>query len=192
MARRLRAAGSENFVVFEKASSVGGTWRENTYPGLACDVPAHYYCYRDKLGPGWTRMFAPGEEIKSSFEDVATSEDLLRSVRFDTEVVSACFENGQWQVTTSDGRCEPFDAVVCTTGVLHRPRVPDIDGLSTFSGPVFHAHGGTTAWMSPVRRTDPSRLAADVFQSTGAADRLRSARVHAAHADHRARGLHPR
>src|SRR5699024_9046830 len=74
MARRLRAAGSENFVVFEKASSVGGTWRENTYPGLACDVPAHYYCYRDKLGPGWTRMFAPGEEIKSSFEDVATSE----------------------------------------------------------------------------------------------------------------------
>lgn len=139
MARKLRAAGSDDFVVFEKATSVGGTWRDNTYPGLACDVPAHYYCYRDSLQPNWSRLFAPGEEIKAYFENVAVADDLLRNIRFGTEIVDAEYVEGRWHLTTSVGECEVADVLVCATGVLHHPRVPDIPGLKSFQGSVFHS-----------------------------------------------------
>lgn len=139
MALQLRAAGSDDFVIYEKSDTVGGTWRENTYPGLACDVFAHFYCYRDDLQPDWSRVFAPGGEIQDYFENIADDHDLRRNIRFGTEIVAGEFESGRWRLTTADGEVDVADVLVCATGVLHRPRIPDIPGLDTFGGKVFHS-----------------------------------------------------
>lgn len=148
MGLKLRAAGVEDFVIYEKSHTVGGTWRENTYPGLACDVFAHFYCYRDVLQPDWTRLFAPGGEIRDYFEKVADSRELRSYIRFNSEITSGRFEDGRWKLRTADGREESADILVCATGVLHRPRLPDIAGLDQFQGKVFHSarwdHSTTT------------------------------------------------
>lgn len=139
MAIKLREAGSDNFTIFEKAQAVGGTWRDNTYPGLTCDVPAHYYCYRDELRADWTRVFAPGDQIRRYFEDVAHRRDILRSIQFGTEIVRAEFDSGRWHLRDSSGRQHVADVLVCATGVLHHPRIPHIAGLETFRGRLFHS-----------------------------------------------------
>ncbi len=79
---RLREYGYENFVIYEKSDRVGGTWRENTYPGLACDVPAHLYTYSFEPNPEWSRYFAPGEEIQAYFERVAENYNVTEKIRF--------------------------------------------------------------------------------------------------------------
>ncbi|BAX98775.1 putative monooxygenase [Mycobacteroides stephanolepidis] len=139
MAMKLRAAGSDDFVIFEKTQNVGGTWRENAYPGLTCDVPAHYYCYRDELSSDWTHVFAPGSQIQNYFESVAVKRNLTRFIQFGTEIVRGEFVGGQWVLTDADGREYSADVLVCATGVLHHPRIPSIAGLESFAGSVFHS-----------------------------------------------------
>jgi cation diffusion facilitator CzcD-associated flavoprotein CzcO len=136
---RLREAGFDDFVVYEKGDGVGGTWRENTYPGIACDVPSHFYSYSFALNPDWSPRFSPGHEIRAYFEDVAQRYELLPSIRFGTEVERCAFDDGRWRLTLSDGSRDQADFVIAATGLLHHPALPGFEGLDTFEGTAFHS-----------------------------------------------------
>jgi cation diffusion facilitator CzcD-associated flavoprotein CzcO len=138
MAKKLKDAGVP-FTVFEKADRVGGTWRENTYPGLTCDVPAMVYTYSFDRNPGWPRILATGAEIQRYVEAVCDRHGLSERIRFGAEVTDAEWLGDRWRLRTGDGEEREFDAVVQATGFLHRPRVPDIPGLEDFGGAAFHS-----------------------------------------------------
>ena len=129
----------EDFVIYEKGDGVGGTWRENKYPGLACDTPAHSYTYSFALNPDWSSYYAPGPEIRRYFEDMADRYDLRDHIIFNAEVADCAWVEGQWHVTARDGRKDVCDILVAASGVLHHPSVPHIDGLDTFEGAWFHS-----------------------------------------------------
>jgi cation diffusion facilitator CzcD-associated flavoprotein CzcO len=136
---RLREAGYDDVVVYEKADRPGGTWRENTYPGLACDVPSHFYSYSFAPNAEWTRRFSPGAEIQAYFDAVAQRYGVLARTRFGAEIVHCAFEDGRWRIATRDGATDVADVVVAATGVLHHPKLPDVPGLETFRGAAFHS-----------------------------------------------------
>ncbi len=136
---KLNEAGLRDFTVYEKADRLGGTWRENTYPGLSCDVPSHLYCYSFALNPEWSHLFSPGDEIQAYFERVAHRYQVDSSIRFGDEVVRCEFANGRWQLTTESGHRDEVDVVIAATGVLHHPKYPAIKGLDSFGGAVFHS-----------------------------------------------------
>ncbi len=136
---KLSESGLGDFTVYEKGDRVGGTWRENTYPGLSCDVPSHLYSYSFALWPEWSRRFSPGEEIEAYFERVAEQYGVLPRVRFGDEVTRCEFVEGRWQITTASGHRDEVDVVIAATGVLHHPKYPEIEGLERFEGSVFHS-----------------------------------------------------
>ncbi|MFN8105251.1 MAG: NAD(P)/FAD-dependent oxidoreductase [Acidimicrobiia bacterium] len=136
---KLQEAGYGDFAVYEKADRLGGTWRENTYPGVACDVPSHLYSYSFAPNPDWSHVFSPGAEILAYFEDVAARFGADRYIRYGTEIRSMEFRDGRWRIETSTGEHDEADFVIAATGVLHHPSYPDIDGLDTFAGPCFHS-----------------------------------------------------
>ena len=136
---KLREAGFEDFAIYEKADRPGGTWRENTYPGIACDVPSHLYSYSFEPNAEWSHHFAPGSEIQAYFERVARGHDLEKSIRFGEEIVRCAFERGRWQLETAGGHRDEADFVIAATGVLHHPDLPDIEGQDTFEGALFHS-----------------------------------------------------
>lgn len=136
---RLRESGFTDLVVYEKADRVGGTWRENTYPGIACDVPSHLYSYSFRPNPGWSHRYSPGHEIQSYFECVAAEHGVHSLVRFGEEVVQAVFADGRWHLETSTGRRDTVDVVIAATGVLHHPHVPEIPGMDSFRGVAVHS-----------------------------------------------------
>ncbi len=136
---KLREAGIDDVVVFEKAHDVGGTWRENTYPGIACDVPSHLYSYSFAPNPDWTHTFSSGAEIQEYFRNVALREGVCEHIRFGEEVTALDYAGGRWTLFTGTGHQETFDAVIAATGVLHHPNVPDLPGLDTFEGAAFHS-----------------------------------------------------
>jgi len=135
---KLQRAGYDNFTVYEKASRLGGTWRENTYPGIACDVPSHSYCYAFAPNPDWSHVCAPGGEILGYFERVARDYGVTERVQLNAEVSQLAFEDGKWRLECKDGRRDAADFVVAATGVLHHPSYPAIPGLDRFAGPKFH------------------------------------------------------
>ncbi|WP_255382334.1 NAD(P)/FAD-dependent oxidoreductase [Mycobacterium sp. E2699] len=139
MAIALLRNGITDVTVYEKADEVGGTWRENTYPGLTCDVPSRVYQYTFATKPNWTHMFSPGGEIQAYFRGVADEFGLRDRIRFGTEIVSARFEDDRWVVRTDAGDESAVDFLISATGVLHHPRMPSIAGLDAFAGPVFHS-----------------------------------------------------
>jgi cation diffusion facilitator CzcD-associated flavoprotein CzcO len=136
---RLKERGDHDFTIYEKGDGVGGTWRENHYPGLACDTPAHSYTYSFATNPEWSAFYAPGPEIQAYFENIANRYDLEKQIAFNTEIASCRFVDGRWRISTTDGREDIADVVIAATGVLHSPNVPDIPGLGDFSGPHFHS-----------------------------------------------------
>jgi cation diffusion facilitator CzcD-associated flavoprotein CzcO len=136
---KLTETGLTDFTVYEKADRVGGTWRENTYPGLSCDVPSHLYSYSFALTPEWTRHFSPGPEIRAYFERVAAEHGVLDHVRFGDPVTRCTFSDGRWHLLTGSGHRDDVDVVIAATGVLHHPRFPEIEGLETFGGAMFHS-----------------------------------------------------
>ena len=136
---RLKERGDHDFTIYEKGDSVGGTWRENQYPGLACDTPAHSYTYSFATNPEWSAFYAPGPEIRTYFEGVADKYDLKRQIEFNSEIAACRFVDGRWRITTADGREDVADVVIAATGVLHHPNVPDMPGLKDFAGPLFHS-----------------------------------------------------
>lgn len=136
---KLRERGLTDFTIFEKASSLGGTWRDNTYPGLSCDVPSHVYAYSFDLNPEWTHRFSPGAEIRAYFERAASKYDIERHIRFNAEITRAVYRDGRWHLEAADGHRDVVDAVIAATGVLHHPAYPDIAGLGSFAGVSFHS-----------------------------------------------------
>jgi cation diffusion facilitator CzcD-associated flavoprotein CzcO len=138
MAAKLQDAGIDTFTIYEQADEVGGTWRDNTYPGLSCDVPSRFYSYTFRPNPAWSKFMSPGPEIHAYFRQVADERGIRRHIRFGTEVSSARYEDGQWVVATASGE-ESFDVLVTATGVLRVPWYPEIQGLETFAGPKFHS-----------------------------------------------------
>ncbi|MGA5817386.1 flavin-containing monooxygenase [Kitasatospora sp. NPDC094028] len=137
---RLRRAGITDFVVLERADSVGGTWRDNSYPGCACDVPSHLYSYSFAPNPEWPRSFSGQPDIRAYLEKVATVFRLRPHLRFDTEVLEARWDNERthWRISTSAGDWTA-DAVVSAAGPLADPQIPDLPGLDAFPGKVFHS-----------------------------------------------------
>jgi cation diffusion facilitator CzcD-associated flavoprotein CzcO len=136
---KLHEAGFDDLVVYEKADRLGGTWRDNTYPGLACDVPSHLYSYSFAPNPDWSHVFSPGPEICAYFEDVARAYDVERGIRFGTEIIRLAFERGRWRIEGTGGTFDEADVIIAATGVLHHPRLPGIPGIETFGGPCFHS-----------------------------------------------------
>ncbi|HEX4904765.1 MAG TPA: NAD(P)/FAD-dependent oxidoreductase [Acidimicrobiales bacterium] len=135
----LREAGVDDITVLEKRGSIGGTWRDNTYPGLACDVPSRFYQFTFATNPDWSHLFSPGAEIAAYFEKVADDLDLRRHVRFGQEVTSIERVDGEWVVRTAAGGEWRADFVLSAAGVLHHPHVPDIAGAEEFEGALFHS-----------------------------------------------------
>ncbi|MDI1436014.1 flavin-containing monooxygenase [Polyangium sorediatum] len=141
MAIRLKQAGIHDFILFEQAGRVGGTWRDNHYPGAACDVESHLYSFSFEPNPRWTRSFAPQAEILDYLEACARKYGLLPHIRLNTEVRRATFDEraGVWRVETSDGGTTMARVVVSACGGLNRPALPDIPGLGAFGGKTFHS-----------------------------------------------------
>lgn len=162
LAVKLRRAGIDTFTVFEKAERVGGTWRDNTYPGLYCDVPSRYYSFSFAPHPDWSKVFAPGGEIRDYLEQVVDDFDVRRFVRFSTGVVDATWDDPVWRLTLDDGSEHVADVLVAATGVLRDPKIPDIDGLDEFAGAVFHS----ARWQHDVR-LDDQRIGVIGTGSTG-------------------------
>jgi cation diffusion facilitator CzcD-associated flavoprotein CzcO len=136
---KLREAGYADFTLYEKADRLGGTWRENTYPGIACDVPSHLYSYSFEPNPDWSHRFSPGAEIQAYFERVARKYGVVERMRLGDEVVRCEFAGGRWRLATKSGHRDEVDVVIAATGVLHHPRLPDIAGLDAFEGALFHS-----------------------------------------------------
>ena len=136
---KLLEAGITDFTIYEKGDGPGGTWRENTYPGLACDVPSHLYSYSFAPNPEWSHRFSPGPEIRTYFAGVARDHGLDRYTRYREGIVSCRFTAGRWQLETERGTHDEVDVVIAATGVLHHPRYPDIQGRDTFAGAMFHS-----------------------------------------------------
>ncbi|GHE00614.1 flavin-containing monooxygenase [Streptomyces alanosinicus] len=137
---RLRREGITDFVVLERADSVGGTWRDNSYPGCACDVPSHLYSFSFAPNPDWPRTFSGQRHIRSYLEHVTDLFGLRRHIRFDSEVklMSWDAENLRWNIETTRGSLSA-DVVVSATGPLSDPKTPEIPGLESFPGKVFHS-----------------------------------------------------
>lgn len=136
----LKQLGVSDFVVVEKADSVGGTWRDNTYPGCACDVPSALYSFSFAPNPNWTRAFAGQREIRSYLERVARQYEVLDHVRCGAEVTHAHWnaERERWEVETTAGRWSA-QVLVAGAGPWSEPLIPDIPGLQSFPGRVFHS-----------------------------------------------------
>ncbi|WP_364520325.1 flavin-containing monooxygenase [Nocardioides sp. LML1-1-1.1] len=135
----LREAGVTDITVLEKRSEVGGTWRDNTYPGLACDVPSRFYQFTFAPNPDWSHLFSPGAEIAAYFNKVADDLGMRRLVHHCQEVTSVERRDGEWVAHTATGDTWHADFVVSAAGVLHHPHVPEIPGAQDFAGAMFHS-----------------------------------------------------
>lgn len=133
--------GNTNFTVFEKSSDLGGTWRDNRYPGLTCDTPSHAYSYSFALNPEWSSYYAGGSEIHGYFRSVAADRGAVPFIRYNSEVSACVFNDASktWQIGLTDGGKAEVDVVIAATGVLHHPKLPAIDGLESFAGKAFHS-----------------------------------------------------
>ncbi|MFN3458376.1 MAG: flavin-containing monooxygenase, partial [Novosphingobium sp.] len=138
---KLLQRGDADFQVFEKGAELGGTWRDNRYPGLTCDTPSHAYSYSFALNPDWSAYYATGPEIHAYFKGVAERFGVMPYVRFNSEVTSCSFDDAKktWTLGIVDGSAYEADVVIVATGVLHHPKMPDLPGLDTFAGKAFHS-----------------------------------------------------
>ncbi len=141
MAIRLKQAGIHDFVVLEKASRLGGTWRDNTYPGCACDVPSLMYSFSFEQNPDWSRLFAPQQEIWDYLERCADAYGLREHLHFGVEFTGAEYDESthRWHVSTAGGTEYVGKALVSGLGALHLPSYPELPGIERFGGEVFHS-----------------------------------------------------
>lgn len=143
MAIRCRQAGIGPLGVIEKAADIGGTWRENTYPGAACDVPSHLYSLSFAPKPDWSRMYAPQPEIQAYLRETAERHGLMPLIQLGTAFTGATWDEARalWHVETDRGPLTAR-AIVSAMGGLHHPAYPDLPGRDAFAGPAFH----TASW----------------------------------------------
>jgi cyclohexanone monooxygenase len=137
---RLRKEGRDDFLVIERGSEVGGTWRDNTYPGAACDVPSHLYSFSFALNPNWSRSFSPQDEIQNYLRGVAAKYQVADKHLFNTDVTNARWDEKttRWLVDTTSGGFT-CNVLVSAVGALAEPSLPDIKGIENFRGEVFHS-----------------------------------------------------
>src|SRR5829696_6327660 len=140
MAIKLREAGIEDFVVLERGEKVGGTWWFNTYPACGCDVPSHLYSFSFAPNPDWTRTYSKQPEIEAYLQRVAEDFDIERSVRLDTTVTGADWDDDErrWHVETTQGSVSAR-VLISAAGALSDPKTPEIGGLDSFKGRMFHS-----------------------------------------------------
>jgi cation diffusion facilitator CzcD-associated flavoprotein CzcO len=143
---KLREAGHTNVAIYEKADRIGGTWRDNRYPGLTCDVPAHAYTYEFAPNPEWSAYLVGGAEILAYFEKVVDDYGVRPLINFNAEIVRMAWQDDQWEIETAGGVVDHAHAVIACTGVLHFPKMPDIKGLESFAGIAMH----TALWDESV------------------------------------------
>ncbi|HSJ17919.1 MAG TPA: NAD(P)/FAD-dependent oxidoreductase [Solirubrobacterales bacterium] len=138
---QLRRAGTDSFTILEKADGIGGVWRDNTYPGLTCDVPSHLYSFSFEPSYDWTRRFPPQAEILAYLERCVDKHGLRDHLRLGAEVESAEFDSagGVWRIRLAGGETMEADVLVAATGQLSLPSYPSIPGLDEFGGPMFHS-----------------------------------------------------
>ena len=141
LAIRLAKSGQRDFVLFEASDGVGGTWRANTYPGAACDVPSHLYSYSFALKPDWSKTYANQPEILQYFEDCADRFGIRPHLRPHTRITAARWDEGarHWCLTDAGGGTYVADVLVSAIGTFTTPSVPAIEGLGSFAGPCFHS-----------------------------------------------------
>jgi cation diffusion facilitator CzcD-associated flavoprotein CzcO len=141
LAIRLRKAGLHDFVLFEASDGVGGTWRVNTYPGAACDVPSHLYSYSFAMKPDWSKTYADQPEILRYLEDCADRFGVRPHLRTNTPIVSARWDGAARCWHLRDAAAVPYEAevVVSALGTFNAPSIPDFEGLDSFGGPCFHS-----------------------------------------------------
>lgn len=152
MGMQLRRAGLSDFLIYEKAPDVGGTWLINTYPGLHCDVPSHLYSYTFEPNADWSSVHASRAEIQAYVRSCAEKYDLIDKIRFETALDAARYDEsaGSWTVETGTGERASHRLVVSATGGLTAPRIPRIEGRDTFEGLEWHAG----AWRHDVDLSD--------------------------------------
>jgi cation diffusion facilitator CzcD-associated flavoprotein CzcO len=137
---RLQKVGYNNFKIIEKASRVGGTWRENTYPGCGCDVPSALYSYSFAPSAKWSHLFARQPEILNYLEEVSENFNIKPLIQFDTSLEDARWDESRhlWVLETNQGQYLA-KTVICATGPITEPQTPKLDGLETFTGEMFHS-----------------------------------------------------
>ncbi len=137
----LKKTGRYDFTIFEKADRIGGTWRDNTYPGAECDIPSALYSFSFERNPNWTYKWSEQEEILAYMEYCAKKHDLYPHIQFNQRITAVTFQedSGTWLVETEAGPAGEFDAVVSGVGQLHKPWRPSIEGADTFAGSTFHS-----------------------------------------------------
>jgi cation diffusion facilitator CzcD-associated flavoprotein CzcO len=136
---KLQKAGYNDITVYEKSDRVGGTWRENTYPGLSCDVPSRWYSFSFALKADWKHRYSLGPDIQSYMETVAQDFGVTEKVKFNCAVTDLVYEAPCWRLTTATGEQTLYDITICATGILHQPAYPDIPGIGNFAGQSFHS-----------------------------------------------------
>ena len=141
MAIQLLRHGHKNFQIIEKMPDLGGTWRDNTYPGCACDVPSHLYSFSFEPRSNWTKTFPSRDEIFSYITSLGVKYGLYDKTKFNTEIASATFneKTGKWILTDKKGETSETDMIVSGLGQLNRPKIPTINGQNNFNGPIFHS-----------------------------------------------------
>ncbi len=137
---RLGQEGFDDYIVLERAHDVGGTWRDNSYPGCACDVPSHLYSFSFAPNPDWSRSFSTQPEIWAYLRRTAAEHGVLGRTRFGAEVLEAAWDeqHGHWQLQTTAGDLTAH-VVIAGFGGLAEPSMPDVPGLADFPGAVFHS-----------------------------------------------------
>lgn len=140
MAIRLKRDGEDDFVVIEKATDIGGTWRDNTYPGCACDIPSHLYSFSFALNPQWSYMYSRQNEIRDYLRSCAKRFGILPHIHWNTELLDASWneEDQRWHLTTSQGQITT-DVLILGNGPLSEPSLPAIPGIDSFEGTLFHS-----------------------------------------------------
>src|SRR3972149_11256092 len=117
-------AGILSAIKLQEAGGLGGTGRENPYPGIACDIPSPLYCYSFEPNPAWSHHYSPGREIQAYLEGVAHKYGVDKRIRFGAEIVRCELSGGRWQLETQSGDRDQADGVIAAAGVLHHPNVP--------------------------------------------------------------------
>jgi len=143
--------GIDSFVILERSKAVGGTWRDNTYPGCACDIPSNLYSFSFAQNPRWSRSYPAQPEIEEYLERITDHCALRSRLRFGFDVENLSWNEGErcWVITSRDGDTVKASAVICATGPLSQPSVPDLPGLDVFEGEIFHS----AAWRHDIDLT---------------------------------------
>ena len=138
---RLKQENRNSFIIFERAAEVGGTWRDNVYPGCACDVPSHLYSYSFELNPNWSQAYSTQPEILEYIKSCVTHYKLEEQIRYNSEITKLQFieSKGHWLLSSKDGYSTTARTVISATGPLNRPKLPQIKGIDSFKGTIFHS-----------------------------------------------------